>query len=121
MKKLILLLCLSLGAASMVSAQRAEERKNEIRKGLKEQVMLTDEQIVTVMQLEDEYRPKLRSVRSDSTLNDDAKKAKSKLINDEKKSKIEAAIGKEKADKVVAFYGSLKKPGNEPKKEEKIK
>jgi hypothetical protein len=109
MKKLILCICLLFVAATFVSAQRAAERKAQIKQGLKEEVKLTDDQIVSVMAIEDEYRPKLKAVKADESLSDDDKKAKTKLLADEKRARIETAVGKESAQKVEAFYASLKK------------
>ncbi len=109
MKKIILSICFLLMAATFVSAQRAAERKAQIKQGLKEEVKLTDEQIASVMAIEDEYRPKARAIKTDANLSDDDKKAKTKALAEEKRSKIEAVVGKENLSKVEAFYGSLKK------------
>jgi hypothetical protein len=121
MKKIILSVCLLFTMATMVSAQRAAERKEEIKKGLKEEVKLSDEQIASVVAIEDEYRPKLRAIKTDAALSDDDKKAKSKALNDEKAAKIITLLGKDKASEVQAFYSSLKKADKVPKKEEEKK
>jgi hypothetical protein len=118
MKKIILSVCFLFTMVTMVSAQRAAERKEEIKKGLKEEVKLSDEQIASVVAIEDEYRPKLRAIKTDATLSDDDKKAKSKALNDEKAAKIVALLGKKKADEVQTFYAGLKKNDKAPKKEE---
>lgn len=119
MKKVILSLCFLFTLTTMVSAQRAAERKEEIRKGLKEEVKLTDEQITSVVAIEDEYRPKLRAIKTDAALSDDDKKAKSKALNEEKMNKIVTLLGKDKAGQVQTFYSSLKKGDKGAKKEEK--
>src|SRR3954467_14280896 len=100
MKKLILFLCLLFSLSTVVSAQRAAERKEEIRKGLKEEVKLSDDQIASVVAIEDEYRPKLKAIKTDETLTNEDKKAKSKALNDEKMAKIVSLLGKEKAGQV---------------------
>src|SRR5438067_11260677 len=104
MKKVILSLCFLFAITTMVSAQRAAERKEEIKKGLKEEVKLSDEQVASVVAIEDEYRPKLRAIKTDVALSDEDKKAKSKVLNEEKRGKIETLLGKEKASQVQAFY-----------------
>jgi cytochrome c553 len=119
MKKLILFLCLLFSLSTVVSAQRAAERKEEIRKGLKEEVKLADEQIASVVAIEDEYRPKLRAIKTDTTLNDDDRKAKTKVVNEEKMNRIVTLLGKDKAAQVQTFYASLKKGDKGAKKEEK--
>ena len=118
MKQFILLICLLLTTATFVSAQRAAERKAQIKTGLKEQVKLTDEQINAVVAIEDEFRPKLKAVRSDASLSEADKKTKTKDLNDQKRQKLESAVGPELAKKVEAFYGTLKKHSNEEKKKE---
>lgn len=120
MKKIILSICFLFAAITMVSAQRAAAKKAEIRKGLKEQVMLTDAQIESVVSIEDEFRPKLRIVKTDSTLTDDERTTKHKALNEEKRIKMETTLGKETAQKVDAFYKqqkSLPKPEDGEKKE----
>src|SRR4051794_13924830 len=117
MKKIILSICFLFTMVTMVSAQRAAERKEEIRKGLKEEVKLSDEQIASVVAIEDEYRPKLRAIKMDATLSDDDKKAKSKALNAEKTGKVVALLGKEKAAQVQTFYTTLKKSDKGQKKE----
>lgn len=117
MKKIILSICFLFTITTMVSAQRAAERKEEIKKGLKEEVKLSDEQIAAVVAIEDEYRPKLRAIKNDATLSDDDKKAKSKALNEEKATKIISLLGKEKAGQVQTFYSTLKKNDKEPTKE----
>jgi hypothetical protein len=115
MKKILLSICFLFAAITFVSAQRAAERKAQIKQGLKEEVKLTDDQIVSVMAIEDEYRPKLRAIRTDSSLSDNDKKTKMKALTEEKRGKVEAAVGKEIAEKVEAFYSGLKKNGDEKK------
>jgi hypothetical protein len=100
-----------LAAVKFASAQRAAERKAQIEQGLKEEVKLTDDQIAATMAIEDEYRPKLRAIRTDSSLSNNEKTAKTKVLAEEKRSKIEAVVGKEASQKVEAFYASLKKSG----------
>src|SRR5215218_7732804 len=100
MKMTFLSLIFLFATITFVSAQRAAERKAEIKLGLKEDVKLSDDQITSVMAIEDEFRPKLRAVRADSTLSDDSRKAKTKAINEEKKTRIEALVGKEQAEKI---------------------
>jgi hypothetical protein len=117
MKKVILSLCFLFTMVTVVSAQRAAERKEEIRKGLKEEVKLNDDQIASVVAIEDEYRPKLKAIKTDETLTNEDKKAKSKALNDEKMAKIVSLLGKEKAGQVQVFYTSLKKEDKGPKKE----
>src|SRR5215208_5227353 len=115
MKKFFALLCFLFMMVTIVSAQRAAERKAQIKQGLKEEVKLSDDQIASVMAIEDEFRPKLRTVRTDSTLTDDDKKAKTKAINEEKRSKLEAIAGKELAQKIETFYAGLKKNSDREK------
>jgi Skp family chaperone for outer membrane proteins len=115
MKKVLLFVCFLIATATMVSAQRAAERKAQISKGLKEQVQLTDAQIESVMGIEAEFRPRVRAISTDSTMSDADKKSKHKALNEEKKAKIEAAVGKENAVKVESFYSSLKKEDKGPK------
>jgi competence protein ComGC len=119
MKKIILSLCFLFAITTMVSAQRAAERKEEINKGLKEEVKLTDEQIASVVAIEDEYRPKLKAIKTDAALSDEDKKAKAKVLNEEKETKIVALLGKEKTAQVKTFYSSLKKGDKGAKKEGK--
>ena len=118
MKRFIVTICLLFASVTFVSAQRAAERKAQIRQGLKEEVKLTDDQITSVMAIEDEFRPKLRAIKTDAALSDDDKKAKTKAINEEKRSRIEALTGKDVARKIEAFYDSLKKKGDEQKSRE---
>src|ERR1051325_8125148 len=113
MKKIILSICFLFAAVTFVSAQHAAERKAQIKQGLKEEVKLTDDQVASVMAIEDDYRPKAKAIRTDATLSDDDKKAKSKALAEEKRSKIEAVVGKETTQKVEAFYASLKKSGGQ--------
>jgi hypothetical protein len=113
MKKTILSICFLFAAVTFVSAQHAAERKAQIKQGLKEEVKLTDDQIASVMAIEDEYRPKVKAVKTDVSLSDDDKKAKSKVLAEEKRAKIEAVVGKETTPKVEAFYASLKKSGGQ--------
>ena len=125
MKKIIVSICFLFVAVTMVSAQRAAEKKAEIRKGLKEQVMLTDTQVESVISIEDEFRPKLRVIKTDSTLSDAERTARSKALNEEKRVKLETTLGKETAQKVEAFYKQQKSlpktEGGEKKEKVKIK
>jgi hypothetical protein len=126
MKKVLVSICFMFAAVTMVSAQRAAEKKAEIKKGLKEQVMLTDSQIESVISIEDEYRPKLKEVKNDATLSETDKSAKTKALQAEKKAKLEAALGKETAEKVASFYTEQKHKAkaegdNSEKKERKGK
>jgi len=118
MKKVILSLCFLFALTTMVFGQRAAERKEEIRKGLKEQVKLTDEQITSVVAIEEEFRPKLRAIKNDTAMSEEDKKAKSKALNDEKMARIVTLLGKDKAAEVQTFYSSLKKGDKGAKKEE---
>src|SRR5215217_5993538 len=104
MKKIILSICFLLTTTTFVLAQRAAERKAQIKQGLKEEVKLSDDQVTSVMAIEDEFRPKLRAIRTDSTLSEDDRKAKTKAINDEKKGKLESLVGKELTQKIETFY-----------------
>ncbi len=109
MKRLILSVFVLLTTISFASAQRASEKKAQIRNGLKEEVKLSDEQINSVMAIEDEFRPKLKAIKSDTNLSEADKKAKYKELNEQKQKKIEAAVGADQAKKVNAFYDTLKK------------
>src|SRR4051812_22190149 len=117
MKRVILSICILFSAATFASAQHAAERKAQIKQGLKEEVKLTDDQITSVMAIEDEYRPKLKAVRTDTNLSGDDKIAKSKALADEKRTRIEAVIGKEATQKVETFYATLKKSGGQKSEE----
>lgn len=119
MKKAILFMCVLFAMTTVVAAQRAGDRKEEIKKGLKEEVKLADDQITKVVAIDEEYRPKLREVKSDATLGEEEKKTKSKALNEEKKAKLETLLGREKAEEVQNFYTALrKKPKEEPKKDQ---
>lgn len=118
MKKVILSICMLLTAATFASAQGgAAKRKAEIKQGLKEQVKLSDTQIESVLAIEAEFKPQMSTIKADSTLDDAAKKEKTKVVRLEKKKKMEAALGAETAERVADFYGKLKKKKPEEKKE----
>lgn len=120
MKKIILFFALAFAITTVASAQGAAQRKEEIRKGLKEEVKLTDEQIAQVVAIDEEFRGKSREVKNNESLSEADKKSKTKSLNDEKKTKLETLLGKEKAEKTQAFYAALrKKPKDgETKKEQ---
>ena len=101
---------------TVASAQRAAERKEEIKKGLKETVQLSEPQIVSVMSIEAEYRPKLRAVRTDSVLTKEEKQARSNLINKEKLDRLITLLGEAKAMQVQKFYTELKSGSKKEKK-----
>jgi hypothetical protein len=117
MKKFILSTCFLFTAVIFVSAQHAAERKAQIKQGLKEEVKLTDDQATSVMAIVDEFRPKLKAIRTDSTLSDEEKKTRTKVLNEEKTSRIESVAGKELAQKIESFYAGLKKNNDQQKPE----
>jgi len=117
MKKFILSTCFLFTAVIFVSAQHAAERKAQIKQGLKEEVKLTDDQATSVMAIVDEFRPKLKAIRTDSTLSDEEKKTRTKALNEEKTSRIELVAGKELAQKIESFYAGLKKNNDKQKPE----
>jgi hypothetical protein len=108
MKRFLFTICLVCAIVTGATAQKAAERKAEIRKGLKEQVMLTDSEIDAVLSIEESFRPKIKEVKADASLSESDKTAKIKALNEEKAAKVEATLGKEKASKVAAFYAALK-------------
>jgi hypothetical protein len=93
----------------------AAKKKEEIKQGLKSEAKLTDDQIESVMVIEQQFRPKIKAIKADQTLNEKAKKEKMSGVGVEKKEKLESVLGKDVAKRVEAFYAGQKKNKSESK------
>ena len=112
MKKLVLLLVACFVFAGIAAAQTTETKadkpsKEDRQKKMREkqeadlaaafkELGLTEEQVQQVKAVMQETNEKNKTLRGDTALSDDDRKAKMKANNDEKNEKIKAIMGEEK-------------------------
>ena len=117
MKKIILSVCLLFAAVSFVSAQgggggNTQERIAQMKQQLKDSVGLTDAQVQSVLDLQQEFRPKMMELRNVAEAD---RPAKMKELNDEMQKKLTEVLKDEAlAKKVVEFNQRRRRGGNRP-------
>lgn len=106
----MLTICMLIVATTISFAQGgAAKKREETKKGLLEQAKLTEAQVTLVMDIEAEFKPKMKAIKDDTTLDEAAKKVKNAELRKEKNKKFETALGKDIAKRVEEFYANSKK------------
>ncbi|ADY52751.1 hypothetical protein Pedsa_2199 [Pseudopedobacter saltans DSM 12145] len=110
MKKIFLGIGLSLCLIGTSFAQGgAAKKKAEVKEGLKQELKLSDEVINQIVAVQDDYKAKIREVRKNESLADEAKKAATEKLRKEKNTEMEKKFGKETAKKVEDLLEKLGK------------
>lgn len=116
MKKVFLGIGLCLCLVGTTFAQGgAAKKKAEVKEGLKQELKLSDEIVSQIVELQDDYKSKIREVKKNESLTEEAKKVATDKLRKEKNAEMEKKFGKDTAKKVEDL---LEKLG---KKEEKGK
>jgi hypothetical protein len=90
---------LAVSAVSTVYAQQGQgqmdpaARAAAMKQKLKDDLKLTDVQADSVVAIQQEFRPQMRTIMMDQTLSQDDKKAKLQPINDAADKRIQAVLG----------------------------
>lgn len=101
--------CLSVGAFAQGGAAK---KKAAIKEGLVQELKLNDETIDQIIALQDGYKAKIREVKKNETLSDEAKKVATDKLRKEKNIEMEKKFGKDTAKRVEALLARLGKKEN---------